>query len=431
MNNGKIMYNWAVDLYPLHRSITGEGVRSSLKYIKEILPGLDIKEIPSGTPVYDWIVPEEWNIEEAWIADEDNNKIIDFKNNNLHVLGYSVNVNKHISLEELNKHLYSKKNLPDAIPYVTSYYEKRWGFCLSQNQREVLKDGIYHVFINSSFSSGVMNYADILIPGDSKKEVLLSTYICHPSMANNELSGPVVTIALALWLKSLKKRNYSYRIVFKPETIGTISYISENFNALKNNVIAGFNITCVGDNNSYSFLPTRKENTIIDDIAKQVLSSIDNDYKSYTWLDRGSDERQYCSPGVDLPIVSIMRTKYGEYPEYHTSKDDLNFISEEGLFGGFTAIKNCIEIVENNIIYKVNTLCEPKMDKLNLYPTLSLGQKMISQDVDFMMNIISLCDGEMSVFDISKYMKVPFNKVNEVISILHNNRVISKVGYSI
>ena len=294
---GKKMHQWATDLFPICRSITGPGVRDTLEYLKKILPSLELHSVPSGSEAMDWVVPDEWHIRDAWISNEHGEKVVDFKKNNLHVLGYSEPVNLLIELSDLQDHLYSLPDQPDAIPYVTSYYKRRWGFCLSHHQREQLQPGKYRVVIDSEIYPGVLNYGELVLPGESKEEVFLSTYVCHPSMANNELSGPVVTAALAQWLTQLPSLKYTYRIVFIPETIGSLVYLSHNLNWLKKHVIAGFNITCVGDERTYSYLPSRAGDTLSDKVAQHVLYHTDPDFISYTWLDRGSDERQYCAPG--------------------------------------------------------------------------------------------------------------------------------------
>jgi aminopeptidase-like protein len=311
-----------------------------------------------------------------------------------------------MSLSELKNHLYTLPDQPNAIPYITSYYKERWGFCLTQEQLDSLIDGEYEVYIDSELFYGELNYGEVLIKGESDKEIFLSTYICHPSMANNELSGPTVVTFLAKWLTEQKRPRYSYRIIFIPETIGSITYLSFNHKQMNERVIAGFNVTCVGDDRAYSYVPSRDGDTISDQIALHVLKWTDKDFVRYTWFDRGSDERQYCAPGIDLPIASIIRTKYGEYPEYHTSLDDLEtVVTPSGLDGGYWAIRRAIEALERNKNYRVNVLGEPQMGKRGLYPTLST--KKSGEDVSLMMNFISLCDGKTSFLKIADKLNVP------------------------
>ena len=374
---GEAIYQFCIELYPICRSITGKGLRDTLGMIKEHLPGVKIVEVPTGTKAFDWVVPKEWNITDAYIIGPDGEKVVDFKETNLHVVGYSIPVNKTVSLDELQQHLYSLPEQPEAIPYVTSYYEERWGFCLTDNCRKKLKPGQYHVFIDSSLTDGSLTYGELILPGKTEKEIFFSTYICHPSLANNELSGPAVLTFLAKWLTSLENRRYTYRIIFIPETIGSIVYLSNNLQAMKENVVAGFNVTCVGDNRAYSYLPSRRGNTLADRVTLHVLKNLHPDFVQYSYLDRGSDERQYCSPGVDLPVVSVMRTKYGCYPEYHTSLDNLDLISPEGLSGGYSVLKKCIECLERNEKLAVTVLCEPQLGKRGLYP--NLGTKKIEK----------------------------------------------------
>ena len=401
---GHEIYSLITELFPLCRSLTGNGVRESLKIIKKHIP-LEIHEISSGTKVFDWTIPREWNIRDAFILDEHGNKIVDFKENNLHVVGYSVPIDKYISLLELQQHLHSLEEQPEAIPYVTSYYEEQWGFCMAHSKRLSLKEGKYHVFIDSELKEGHLTYGEYIIPGTTSKEVFLSTYVCHPSMANNELSGPGVATFLAKWLAS-KQRKYTYRIVFISETIGSITYLNKNLDSMKKNVIAGFNISCVGDDRQYSFLPSRYGNTFADKVALNVLKFQHPNFIKYTYLERGSDERQYCSPGIDLPVVGIMRSKYGTYPEYHTSLDNLDFITPNGLRGSYEILQGCIKLIERNNKYRVTCYGEPQLGKRGLYPNLSIKKKS-NFLVKKMMDFIAYADGSNDLIDISNIINVP------------------------
>lgn len=406
------MHSLAKELFPICRSLTGDGVRQTLDIIRRELGELSVYEVPTGTQCFDWTVPREWNITDAYVIDPEGNKICQFSDSNLHVVGYSLPINKTLTLEELQQHLHSLPDQPDAIPYVTSYYSDYWGFCLKDRDRQKLKEGEYQVYIDSELKDGSLTYGELIIPGDTEEEVFLSTYVCHPSMANNELSGPVVTTYLANWLLAQKQRRYTYRIVFIPETIGSITYLSRNLLEMKKNIVAGFNITCIGDERDYSYLPSRTEGTLSDKAALHSLKHMVDSYSTYSFLDRGSDERQYCYPGVDLPVCSIMRTKYGIYPEYHTSLDDLNLVTPMGLFGGYNVVKNAIGIIEANKTFKCKYLCEPQLGKRGLYPNIS--EKSSATSVELMMNILTYLDGTIDLLDLADKLSVDFWEVKKI-----------------
>ncbi len=427
-NNGKFIYGFAKKIFPINRSLTGEGNRKTLKLIKNIIPKLKIREIPSFTKVSDWQIPLEWNVKEAYIIDPKGNKILDFKKNNLHLVGYSMPINKKISFKELKNHLYFKKNLPNAIPYVVSYYKKNWGFCLSYNQFKKLKKGYYKVFIDSKFIRGSMTYGEILLPGKIKEEILFSTYICHPSLANNEVSGPALLTYICKFLNSMKNRRYSYRIVFHPENIGAVAYISKNLKKLKKHVRAGYVLSCVGDNKNYSFIPSRQGNTLSDKVARYVLKNFTKKYEEFSFLDSGSDERRYCSPNVNLPVSSILRTKYGNYKEYHTSLDNMNFISDKGFQGSFEIYLNVIKILENNYRFLTTTVCEPQLGKRGLYPEISKwpNEKSWSK-IKKLCNCLSYTDGTRDLIDLSKSIKVHSDELLNILNkLIEENLILIK-----
>lgn len=404
---GELMYGIVEELYPLCRSITGTGFRNSIEIIKSYVPELQVSEVKSGTKAFDWIVPAEWNISEAYIEDQNGSRIIDFKNHNLHVMGYSIPVDQWMGLEELKQHIYTQDDQPDVIPYITSYYTERWGFCMSKNMLASLKDGQYHAVIRSNLDqNGSLTYGEAYYPGESEKEILISTYLCHPSMANNECSGPAVSALLAKYVASMKKRKYSYRFLYLPETIGSITWLSRNYECrhLKDHVIAGFVLSCVGDERGYFFIHTRHGDTLTDKLLTNILKFHYPDYKEYSFLKRGSDERQFNAPGIDLPVCTVCRSKFGEYPEYHTSADNLSFVTAAGLTGTYHLMKKCIDSLEYNEFYKINVLCEPQLGKRGLYPTVS--QKGSYDSVEAMTNFIAYCDGKNDLIDISNQINV-------------------------
>lgn len=420
------MYDFVKRIFPICRSITGNGVRETLNIMREYAPEIMINEVPSGTQVFDWTVPAEWNIEDAYVENEAGERVIDFKETNLSVVGYSLPMDETFSLEELKKIVFVEDGQPDAIPYVTSYYRERSAFCTSKNRLDALKEGMYHAVIKSSLNSeGSLTYGEALIKGDSEKEILISTYLCHPSMANNECSGPAVSLFLLNYIKNLPKRKYSYRFIYIPETIGSITYLSRNYEALKRNVVSGINLSCVGDDNDYSFVQSRYGNTLTDKMLHNLLSFHYPEYKTYSFLERGSDERQFCAPGIDLPVCSFCRTKYGKYTEYHTSADNLDYISPEGLGGALDLLVKFVNAIEHNEIYRIKCLCEPQLGKRGLYPTVS--KKGSYDAVKALTDFIAYADGTNDLVEISNIIHQPVDVLIPIADKLLANDLVEKV----
>lgn len=413
MSIGDEMYRLAEELFPIDRSLTGDGVRRTLAIIKRELPDMEVHEVPTGTQVFDWTVPKEWAIRQAYIEDEQGNRIIDYKDLNLYVMGYSTPVDRWVDLEELKKHIYVQEGQPEAVPYVTSYYAPRYGFCMSEKQRDSLLPGRYHMLIDSELFDGSLTYGELVIPGRSEKEILISTYVCHPSMANNELSGPVLAVALAKRAAAQTDRKYTYRFLWIPETIGSITYLSRHLEHMKKHVIAGFVLSCVGDDRTYSYVPSRDGNTLADRAARNVLSFRYPEYRRYTFLDRGSDERQYNAPGVDLPVCVVCRSKYGEYPEYHTSLDNLEMISGEALQSSYEMYGAIFDAIEYNGFYRVKCLCEPQLGKRGMYPTVS--RKGSYDAIMNMRDFLAYADGKKDLIDISDIIQAPIESLIPVI----------------
>jgi aminopeptidase-like protein len=395
---GRWMHALASRLFPFPRSLSGDGVRLTLSTIAKELPGLRIHEVPSGTRAFDWTVPHEWNITDASLSDAAGAVIADFSDSNLHVVGYSEPIDTVMSLTELDSHLHSDPELPEAIPYVTSYYNRTWGFCLRDDVRRQLKDSDYRIRIDSSLAPGTLTYGELILPGATSSEVLLSTYICHPSLANNELSGPVVLSALAKWLKQHGHR-FTYRILFIPETIGALVYSSLHLDELRRHVIAGINLTCIGDDGDYSYLASREGNTPIDRIARRVIRDTPQPVE-YSYLDRGSDERTYSAPGIDLPLISLMRTKYGKYRGYHTSLDNLDFVTPTGLQGGLNLVRDVLNELEESHYYLTTVRGEPQLGRRGLYHTIHA--RTVEDEVLLRTHILAYSDGLHSLLDIAE-----------------------------
>ena len=346
-------------------------------------------------------------------------------------MGYSKSKKGYLDLTDLRKNLFSTPSQPKAIPYVTSYYKKNWGMCIDHESKLKLKEGKYFVNIDTKFTKGSLNIGEIKIKGKYKKEILLTTYICHPSMANNEISGISVLTFIAKYL-SLRKNKFSYRILFLPETIGSIAYIEKELKDLKEKIIAGYVVTCIGDEKNYSYLKTRNGNSISDKIAISTMKKLGKKFNLYDWSKRGSDERQFNSPGVDLPIGSLMKSKYGTYPEYHTSLDRLGkVVTSKGLYEGFNFVKEIILNIENQIYPKSKFLCEPNLGKRNLYHQISKKESKLSLNIkdEYMnyLNFLSWSDGKNSLQDISEKIYLPLKKTTSIYNLLKMKRLITDV----
>lgn len=413
---GERMMALMQELWPICRSITGDGVRQTLAMIKQHLPELTVHEVPTGTKCFDWTIPQEWNVRAAYVEGPDGRRVIDFAAHNLHLVGYSEPIDQEVDLETLQQHLHSLPEQPDAIPFVTSYYKRAWGFCLAHRVRQSLPAGRYRVRIDSELKDGSLTYGELLLPGTTDREIFFSTYICHPSMANNELSGPCVTTGLASWLRG-RDRRYSYRIIFVPETIGAIYYLSRHLDELKRQVAAGFVMTCMGDERAWSFMPSRHGNTLSDRAARHVLRHLAPDHVAYTFLQRGSDERQYCSPGVDLPVSSIMRSKYVTFPEYHTSLDNLDFVTAAGLEQTLVAHQRLIEVLEGDCTPVATVLGEPRMGERGLRPTLGAHRGLAASGMR-MMNLLAYADGTRTLLAIADVLDQPMWELRPVVDLL-------------
>ena len=400
-------------LFPINRSITGKGNYHTLLKLKELIP-IKIKKYKSGTRVYDWIIPNEWNVIDAWIKDNSGNKIIDFKINNLHLVSYSKSIYKSICFKELKKRLYFDINMPDAIPYRTSYYKNDWGFCVNKEQFNQLKNanGNLEVYINtSSKNNGDMHFGEIIIPGKRKKEILISTYLCHPSMANDNLSGIILTTFLTKEILKIKNRLNTYRIIFVPETIGAIAYCQKNEKKIKE-IDVGLVVTTVGGPGKLSYKQSWDKNHYINNIVKKVLSKESDEFIEYPFDIHGSDERQFSSQAFRINTVTVSKSKYYEYSEYHTSLDNLNFIKAKYILTSLNIYKKiineleCVEIYETNMKY-----CEPMLSKHGLYP--EVGGKIKPKigniaSLDIILWLIFLSDGNTSVDQLSE--KININK---------------------
>jgi len=435
-NIGSEMYSLIEKLFPICTSITGNGVRKSLSIIKEIIP-IDIFEIPTGTKVFDWQIPKEWNIKDAWIKDPSGNKIVDFKKSNLHIVNYSIPIHEKIDLNKLKKYLHHIEEYPDWIPYKTSYYNETWGFCISHKQFESLKDGEYEIFIDSKLENGSLTYGEFFVKGEKEDEILITCYVCHPSMCNDNLSGVSLVTYLAKIISGLKTK-YSYRFLFIPETIGAITWLCQNEELISKIKIA-LVVTCVGDRGISTYKKTKEENSTLDIIVKRVLEESGEEFRIIDFFPYGSDERQFSSPGINIPTGSLTRTIYNHFTEYHTSADNLEFISKEHLVDSFKKYYKIFQLLEKEDIdgtkvkkikkydneeffINCNPKCEPNLGKRGLYRTFH--NKLVKINDLSIFWILNYSDGFHSLSEISKLAKIEYSIIKENAKLLEGKKLL-------
>jgi aminopeptidase-like protein len=412
-------------LFPICRSLAGRGTVETLSILKEYIP-LEIREIPSGTRVYDWTVPKEWNIENAYIKGPDGKKFADFKENNLHVMGYSVPVHAKMPLSELKPHLHSLPSEPDLIPYHTSYYHENWGFCIADRELRKLRDGEYEVVLDSSLEDGKLRYGEFYLPGETKDEILLSSYICHPSMANDNTSGIVLGVFLARALQSQESRRYSYRFLFAPETIGALAWLSKNEKHLPR-IKHGLVITCVGDSGRFNYKKSRQGTAEIDRAAEKMLLDSGEPFLIIDFVPTGSDERQFCSPGFNLPVGSLMRTQYLKFRQYHTSGDDLSLVSADSIAGSLGKYLALIAILEKNRYYQnLNPKGEVMLSKHGLYSKSSPSYRTDAEMARLW--VLNQSDGSKSLLDIACKSQMKFMAIAEAAYELHSAKLIKIIN---
>jgi len=412
---GEQLYELVKDLYPICRSITGDGVRNTLERVRQKIP-LTVHEVPSGTPVFDWTVPREWNIEDAYVITPTGEKIAEFKKHNLHVLNYSIPVHKKITLDELKQHLFTLPEHPDWIPYRTSYYKENWGFCIRDNQLQSLPEGEYEVFIESTLEPGHLTYGELFIQGETSEEVLFSCHICHPSLCNDNLSGIALTTHLADYLASRQLR-YSYRFLFIPGTIGSITWLALNEEKTKN-IKHGLVVTCVGDGGAFTYKKSRRETAEIDRAVLHVLGHLSQGFREIDFYPYGYDERQYCSPGFNLCVGSLSRSSHGQYPEYHTSADNLDLVKPEYLAESFATFVDVIDVLENNRTYlNQNPKCEPQLGKRGLYSNVGAAAVSKLREMALLWTL-NLSDGEHDLLQIAERSGEPFSEIRNAVDAL-------------
>jgi len=421
---GEELYRMVSELYPICRSITGDGVRESLRLLQRQAP-LTLREVPSGTKVFDWAVPKEWNIRDAYIKNRRGEKVVDFQESNLHIVNYSVPVRKKMGLSELRSHLFSLPDTPDWVPYRTSYYKEGWGFCVSQHQLESLVEGEYEVCIDSTLAPGHLTYGELRLQGATDDEVLISSHCCHPSLCNDNLSGMAVAARLAHHLSERSLR-YSYRFLWIPGTIGSITWLALNEKYVSR-IKHGLVLSCVGDAGGFTYKRSRRGNAEIDRVVENVLKHSGGGYRLLDFTPHGYDERQYCSPGINLPVGCFMRTPNGAYPEYHTSADDLSLVKPMSMAGSLHHLLQIMTALEENQSYlNLNPKCEPQLGRRGLYHQVGGTKNAAAEDA--MMWTLNFSDGAHSLLDIAERSALPFATISAAASQLENAGLLAKVG---
>lgn len=415
------MYRLMEELYSICRSITGKGVRDTLQIMSRHIP-LEVREVPTGTTVFDWTVPKEWNITDAYVADSTGHRVIDFRKSNLHVVNYSRPVSTTLSLSELKTHLFTLPDHPDWIPYRTSYYNDNWGFCLSHKQLLELKDETYEVVIDATLEPGYLTYGEYYLQGDSTDEVLISCHVCHPSLCNDNLSGIAVATFLAKTLRNSPRR-YSYRFLFVPGTIGPITWLAHNADHVSR-IKHGLVMTGIGDSGPFTYKKSRQGNALIDQVMSHVLRHSGKPYNIIEFFPYGYDERQYCSPGFDLPVGCFMRTPHGQYPEYHTSADNLDFVQPRYLSESFEQCLSAIRTLEGNRTFvSLNLYCEPQLGKRGLYRPIG-GDADKAQREMALLWVLNLSDGRHSLLDIAERSGLTFEAIDAAAELLVNHGLL-------
>ena len=420
---GAEMHALVSDLYPICRSITGDGFRESLARLQHLVP-LEVHEMPSGTRVFDWTVPNEWNIRDAWVANARGERVIDFRRHNLHVVNYSAPVRKRMTLSELRPHLFSLPDHPDWIPYRTSYYQESWGFCLTHRQLQAMPDADYEVCIDSTLAPGRLTWGEFFLPGESEDEVLLSCHSCHPSLANDNLAGMAVAIHLARRLAE-RPRRLSYRFLFIPGTIGSITWLAHNQDRV-DRIKHGLVLSCLGDRGSPTYKRSQRGDTLIDRAASHVLRH-SGDHTILDFVPYGYDERQYCSPGFDLAVGCLTRTPNGKYPEYHTSADNLEFVSPEHLAHSLCACEAILDVLEHDARYRnLNPRCEPQLGRRGLYAGVAGKSELPALELALLW-VLNQSDGDHGLLDIAERSGLEFNVIHSAASALKESGLLQPV----